>query len=111
MVVTVFSFGGRVNGSSGTLITYPDVVVSITFCVVVISILGFVGRVKGSSGISITYPAVVSTRFSVVVFFSYSSGVEVTDMEVDNFVVGNEDEGVNVVVSIVVGAIQQSEDY
>ena len=32
-------------------------------------------------------------------------------MEVDNFVVGNEDEGVNVVVSIVVGAIQQAEDY
>ena len=54
MVITVVGFGGRVNGSFGTLITYPVVVVSITFCVVVISILGFVESVKGSSGISIT---------------------------------------------------------
>ena len=44
--------GGRVKGSSGTLITYPDVVDSTISSAVVVSILGFVGKVKGSSGTS-----------------------------------------------------------
>ena len=93
----VFGIGGRVKGFSGSSIIYPVEVVSITdSVVVVVSIWGLVGYVIGSSGTSMIYPVLVVSMgsFSVLVITSFLVvGSEVTDIAVDNIVVGNEEEG------------------
>ena len=87
---------------------YPVEVVSMTdSVVVVVSICGLVGYVIGSSGTSMTYPVLVVSMgsSSVLVVTSFLVvGSEVTDIAVDNMVVGNEEE---LKVVVVVGAYKK----